>query len=321
MARGSFVPSRGRVARLPAVAVIASLVVATPREAHGQANIPVFRGDVGLQAGTQAAPGAYAGIMYNNYRSNRVEDGIGSSIDLSTNFDVLALTAEYSSPWKLRGARWSALAILPFMNADLNVVNFAHGTSWGLADLYVVPLQLGWTFKRADLLFGQGFFAPTGRFEVNSTSNTGFGMWSWESTLGATGYFDKTRTTNISTLASFQVQSHARGSDRRAGNVLTLEGGLGQTVAAIKGRLGAVYYAQWKTSADQNYPLTFPFDRRSRYIGLGVEATAGVVTKSVTAVFTLRYYNELWNRVAPEGNSLFLIATLHASPKAKAKRR
>jgi hypothetical protein len=293
-----------------------ALGVAVAGSANAQANIPIFRGDVGLLAGTQAPAGAYAGVFYDYYNAGRVLDRAAVVDPITTNINTLALSLQYSSNWKILGARWAALAVVPTTSLALDVVNLEMTSHWGVGDAYVMPLQLGWTLKQADLLFGQAVFAPSGRFDINSSNNTGLGVWSWESSFGATVYKDTSRKLHFSTLASYQVNSTKRGTDRRPGNVLTLEGGVGQRVRKINGRAGAVYYASWKVTDDRNFFHVEEFDARDRRFGIGPEVTGGFLVKPVFINLTLRYYRELWSRVAPQGGSLFANVTAYLPAKA-----
>jgi hypothetical protein len=140
-------------------------------------------------------------------------------------------------------------------------------------------------------------------------------VWSWESTLGATVYKDTTKRTSFSTLASYQVQSFKRDTDQRPGQVLTLEGGIGEAVPLLKGRAGAVYYAEWKLTDDRGFNLPPNFNEHHRYFGIGPELTGGILAKPVFVTLTFRYYRELWNRVAPQGGSLVLSGTAYLPPK------
>jgi hypothetical protein len=285
------------------------LIAALASPARSQANIPAFRGDVGLLAGTQAPPGVYAGLFYNYYHASRVMDRDFVPLPITTTTNAGALLLEYSSNWKILGGRWAALMGIPWTNVALETSFLEVGSNWGFSDLYVLPLQLGWNFKQADVVFGQGFFAPTGRYQAGVSTNTGLGLWSWETSVGATVYKDTTRKLHFSTLASYQVQGEKRDTDRRPGNVLTLEGGVGARFRKINGRAGAVYYAQWKLTDDKNFILPQRFDAHHRYFGIGPEMTFGVLTQPVFLSFTIRYYREMWNRVAPQGGSLFVSGT------------
>jgi hypothetical protein len=303
------------------IRVTAALVVAfavAPSRAAAQAAVPQFRGDFGLDAGTQAPPGSYFGVFFDNYHAGRVRDGDGTSFPFRTTITAVALMGEYSSPYSIFGGRYAALIGIPWVTSsfDLPHIQLPSG-KWGFSDLYLVPMQLGWKFTQADVLFGQGVFMPTGRLTNGDLHNTGLGMWSWESTLGSTLYADTTRQQSISGLLSYQVQSNVRGTDKRPGETLTLEGGIGSVVPHWNGKIGLVYYARWKLSGDQNYLIPPDFRHRDRYYAFGPELTATWKSKPAITVFTARYFVEGGNRSAPEGTSLILLANVYL-PNVKA---
>jgi hypothetical protein len=277
-----------------------------------QANIPQLRGDVGLLAGTQAPAGFFTGILFNNYESARIVTADGSDFArIRPVLNFTSLNAIYSSQTKLFGGRWMAMIAIPWADIGLAAPNLNSQSSWGFSDIYLLPLRLGWTFKMADLVAGQGVFIPSGRFHDGARDNTGLGMWSWESTLGGTLYLNPSKQLNFSTLASYQVQSSVRGADKRAGQVLTLEGGLGHSISKGYGQAGVAYYARWKMTSDVNYLLPPALDAKDRTFGIGPEITTPVIAKPVVTIVTLRYFLEGGNRVATEGNSFYVIVTAY----------
>lgn len=123
----------------------------------------------------------------------------------------------------------------------------------GFSDMYVQPLQLGWHKKRYDALAGYGLYMPTGRFTAGASDNHGLGMWSHELSAGATVYLDEKKQWHAATNAYYNIQSHIKGTNRKAGNVLSLEGGVGRTFCSGLCNVGVDYYTQWKVTDD-----TFP---------------------------------------------------------------
>jgi hypothetical protein len=306
-------PRTGSGARWRWHLLIAAATIATVgRGARSQANIPQFRGALGLNAGTQAPPGQYLSLLYNSYHADHMTDGDNLWVPIPTNISAVVLSAEYSSPFTMLGGRWSANVGVPWASGAMATPDVETPWMWGFGDLYVQPLQLGWTLNKADIVVGQGFFAPTGRYRAGATDNTGLGMWSWESSLGGTLYLGDGRNTTLSTLASYQVQSTVENTNKHAGQVLTLEGGGGQRIHRIHGQIGAVYYARIKTTHDDNFRLPEPLDHKDLYFGLGPEISASIPGRSLTTSFTARLFFEVGNRSAPQGGSLYVIATLSA---------
>jgi hypothetical protein len=284
-----------------------------PRLVRAQANVPGMRGDWGLKSGTQMTPGAYLGGIYYNYSPDKVVDRNGVSLPrIDVTQQAAGLFPAYVSPKPIFGGHWGAFAAIAWANAAITVANVEATTGWGFSDVYVQPVYLGWTFSRADVTTGFGITAPTGRFHDGATDNTGLGMWSYAFDAGATVYADSAKRWSLATLATFQTNSDVRSTDHRAGNIISLEGGAGYGVMKDMGVVGIAYYTQWKVSDDRNFPiLQIPrFNARSQYYAVGPEATLPLTVKPLPLILTARYFFEMGNRVATQGNSLFVMLTL-----------
>ncbi len=290
--------------------------------AHAQANVPQFRGDFGLNSGTQPPPGSYAGVFFSYYDPDKIITSDGTAITrLRIDQSALALLLQWVSDFTiLGGAHYSTLIAIPWANIAIATPNVSNETKWGFSDLYVQPLNLGWHLGRADVLGTVGTYMPTGRFTNGARNNTGLGMWTVELGAGGTAYPDEKKQFNVATYATFDIPvSYVRGTDRRAGAILTLEGGVGHTLIKGFGAIGAAYYAQWKVTSDHNYTLPPGFQSKDFYFGVGPELSIPIpVVKSLPFFLTLRYYFETGNRVATEGNSFIATFTVaNPSPPPK----
>jgi hypothetical protein len=167
--------------------------------------------------------------------------------------------------------------------------------------------------ERYDALVGYGFYMPTGRFTAGASDNRGLGMWSHE-----TGRrYDlprrkkqwppqRTRTTTFVAI---------KGTNRKAGNVLSLEGGVGRTFCSGLCNVGVDYYTQWKVTDDTLPPVPSNFISKHRYYGIGPEINGVIPINAKTlAVFKVAYFHELGDRVATQGQSIIMSVTL-AKPK------
>jgi hypothetical protein len=301
--------SRWNGARLVLVAAGVALLAAARLEA--QLSIPELRGIYELKYPAQPPPGWYAPLAFYYYNADQVRTKEGVKVPIGT-LDGFALAGGVtwvSSCQALGGAHFSA-TILP-AGADFAIENplEVKDTSWGLADLYVQPLQLGWHFAWADVVVGYGFFAPTGRFEDGAPGNTGLGMWSHEFSTGATVYFDKAKHWNLSTTALYNIQSHIKGTDKKAGDVFSLSGGLGYSFLQGYANIGAAYYFQWKVTDDQGTSPPAPFDAHHKYIGIGPQLDIPVPIGGLPLLASIRYFFETGNRVATQGNALLFMLT------------
>jgi hypothetical protein len=215
-----------------------------PESAFSQLSGHNSKGDYGLFSGTQSPPGWY---MVGNY-----------------SFTIFP------------GVTNNALEFPP-TGVDTR-------TSTGLADLYVQPVNLGWTTPRADFIAGLGLFAPTGEYEAGGDSNRGLGMWSYELFAGTTLYFDEARTWHFAATAFYETHGKKDGTDIRVGDILTLEGGLGKSFMQGAASAGIAYYGQWKISDDDfgaELP-TLPNRRlgKNRVYGIGPELMIPLATTS-----------------------------------------
>jgi hypothetical protein len=231
----------------------------------------------------------------------------------------------YVSTKKLFGANLGMMAVMPFANGSLEApgLGLTEGASTGASDLYVMPVQLGWHFSRADAVAGVAFFAPTGRHAPGASDNLGKGMWSYEVSGGTTVYLDKAHSLSIATTAFWETHTKKDGpltiggltiDEAVVGQLLTLEGGVGKSFTHGAAGIGLAYYAQWKITGDETRTspgsaVAIP-DERHRVVGIGPEVTIPIATKStLISILNLRYLWETGAKFKTQGQSLTMTAT------------
>ena len=292
------------------------LVLAGSVVVSAQLNIPVVRGDNGLKAGSQPGPGVYVtGLLY-FYDTNEIVDANGNKFNRIGVTQVLPAAAlTYVSKKKFLGGNYSATVVAPLLNLAIDRPQFTSSTGIGYSDTYVQPIQLGWHKKRYDALVGYGLYMPTGSYTPGASNNHGLGMWSHELSAGTTVYLDEKKQWHAATNLYYNIQSHIRDTNRKAGQVLSLEGGLGHTLCKELCNVGVDYYTQWKVT-DDKFPNVPPgFISKHRYYGLGPEINGVIpISAKTLAVFKLAYFKELGDRVATQGSSIIMSVTL-AKPK------
>ena len=284
--------------------------------ASAQLNIPVIRGDNGLKSGSQAPPGTYlTGIVY-FYDTHEIVDRNGTRLNrvsIEQAFSAAVLT--YVPKKKILGGNYAFTVALPLLNVAIDTPQNSSKTGIGYSDTYVQPIQLGWHKTRYDALASYGLYIPTGRFTAGASNNHGLGMWSHEFSAGATVYLNDKKNWHVATLGSYNIQSHIRGTNRKAGNVLSLEGGLGHTFCSGLCNVGVDYYTQWKVTNDSFPPVPASFISKHRYYGVGPEVNGVIPINAKTlAIFKIAYFREFGNRVATQGQSIIMSVTL-AKPK------
>lgn len=219
-------------------------------------NVP---GDVGLQSGSQAPPGLYVGNIYYTYPTSKLKNDSGETINregkLRFTYDFVFVS--WVTNKKFLGGNIGGQAALVFVKNRIDAFSLDVASDVAASDNYIQPINLGWHFKRADVIAGYGVYLPTGYYKSGSRDNTGLGMFSHELSLGSTVYLTENKMWHAAAL--FQYEMHARkpGIDITVGDMVTIEGGVGKTFVKMipeKGPLvtnvGLAAYTQFKATGD-----------------------------------------------------------------------
>lgn len=270
-------------------------------------------GDMGLSVGTQAPPSVSVFVPVYGYNASRFVDSDGSNTSSPhVGTYLLGLGGSYVSSFKIFGAHYGATLLLALMSDQVEGTTVHSDNGMSFSDMYVQPLQLGWHFSRVDLTFGYALYIPTGKYEYEGDSNSGLGMWTNEFSLGTTWHIGKKRMFNLSTIAFYGIHSKKEGTELRAGNTLTLEGGFGTTFTIPTRHksawiidFGPVYYAQFKVTED-----AIPVDHqvfhgsKDHIYGLGLEA--GVVFPKSFTSLSVRWLGEMGAKNRLQGNTFMI---------------
>ncbi len=304
-------------------------LLASAAPAHAQLNGGNLLGDMGVRSGTQPAPGLYVSSIYYRYGTDTIKDGFGAKVQFDPSgegrqtINAAMPLVYYVTPKKLFGANVGMMAVLPVAKGALEApgLGFSESASTGLSDLYVMPLQLGWHTRRADVVTGVGVFAPTGRYSAGASDNLGKGMWGYELSAGGTVYLDSARSLSVATTAFWETHSKKDGevrvegvtlSDVRVGQLMTLEGGVGKSFLHGAASVGAAYYAQWKvTSDDLGLAPGVGLPARHRVWGLGPDVTIPIATKTrLLSLVNVRYLWEGGARLKTQGQTFMVTNTI-----------
>jgi hypothetical protein len=280
-------------------------------------------GDFGVLSGSQPGPGFYAAGTWSNYQTNQVLDRDGDPLSLlpATDPAEMGIDAFVGLFWwvtdhKILGANYSIMVVPSVANVRLEApaLGRAFETTWGLGDLYVQPVNLGWHRDRADFSAGLGLTAPIGRYDVDADDNIGLGMWTFELSGGASVFFDEAKSWHLATMAFYETHTGKKDSDARVGDLLTLEGGLGKSFRDGLLSVGAAYYAQWKVTADDfGLDFTVPVGTRvgkHEVFGFGPDVTVPILSSTrLIALVNARYLWEFGARTKTQGQALVITAT------------
>lgn len=311
--------------------LLAGTFIATP--ARAQLNGENLLGDMGVKSGTQPEPGLYISNIYYRYDADSIRDGQGNALNLDPSgegnqtINAAMPLVYYVAPKKVLGGHFGMMAVLPFAKGAMEApgLGFSEKASVGLSDLYVMPVQLGWHFSRADAVAGVGLFAPTGRYSAGASDNLGKGMWSYEASAGGTIYLDRKRSLSLATTAYYETHGKKEGAvavqnvtlnNVRVGDIVTLEGGIGKSFLHGAASVGAAYYAQWKVTSDDlglsnSVPSLGGIPEHHRVWGVGPEVTIPIATKSrLISLVNVRYLFEQGAQLKTQGQTFMITNTI-----------
>jgi choline-sulfatase len=315
---------------LAAVVLLLATLLASP--SYAQMNGENLLGDMGVKSGTQPEPGTYTGNVYYRYFTDAIFGPDGKKLVLdptgaggSQTINAAVPMVIHISKKKVFGANFGVMAVMPFANGSLEApgLGLQEEASTGASDAYIMPAQLGWHFKRADVTTGLAFFAPTGRHSAGASDNLGKGMWSTEVSAGTTVYFDKARSISFAATGYWETHTAKEGAvtvdsvtvDKvKVGQLLTVEGGIGKSFLHGAAGIGMAYYAQWKLTPDtmrvnaSSDPQSIP-DMHQVW-GVGPEVTIPIATKTrLISLVNVRYLWETGARLKTQGTSFLVTST------------
>ena len=188
----------------------------------------------------------------------------------------------------------------------------ANVDKYGLGDLYVQPLKLGWKLDRLDVVTGYAFYAPTANFEPGGRDGVGRGQWTQQFSLGSTVYFDQARTWQLSALASYELNQRKQNVDITRGATLQYQGGLGKTLFGIVD-VGLAGYALWQVTDDHGTDLP-PALRGAREQAFGLGPEIAVAIPPLRSRLSVRYEHDIDVKSRPLGQILVIGLTFKATP-------
>jgi hypothetical protein len=309
--------------RIPGfIAIVLFALLASTPSAYGQFTGENIRGDYGVNSGTQGPPGIYAILPYWQQNADRIKDADGKVALPETfqGFDLrLVIPTIYGvTSKKILGGNYGFTIAPPFTTFVPERTSAQTGDNhWGISDLYVAPINLGWTTSRADFIVGYAFNAPTGKYEVGGSDNLGLGMWSHEIQGGTTVYLDHARKYTVASSAFLELHTKKKDQDIKVGDILTLEGGAAYNIEKLGAAFGVGYAYQQKVTNDSGADLPVAEFRltnlygKNRVFGIGPDLQSGVFEHGQTSgLLNVRYFWETGAKSSFEGGTLFVSFTV-----------
>ncbi len=278
-------------------------------------------GQYGLNAGVVPD----AGLTYLNlaltYSAGQLNDSNGHRISGLTgtySFWVDQNVFMYVPKHKIFGGHFAPYASLNLANgslvAEITGTNLSvQGGVAGLADTFIVPVNFGWHFNRADFSVGYGFFAPTGHYRAGASDNVGSGYWGNHFISGTTYYITKNKTTSANVFIDWEEHGQKAttfGTRMTPGQAFTMEWGVGQLLPLNKKtmdsllQIGFVGYDQWQVSDDGGAIGSLSASLLPYYSAhaLGFQTNFIVPPKGLNLFF--KYYDEYSAKAHPQGRTI-----------------
>jgi len=288
---------------------LAAIVVPMAGQQKGQ----YLPGQFGLNAGLLPEPGiTYANISV-NYSADRLNNSNGDPTPVTGTYDIWAVENLffYVPNLKVLGGKMMFGIIAPtFANGSVTVPRFGSAGGFGVADIFLQPVTLGWKLKRADLWVADGFVAPTGRYTPGASDNIGSGYWGNQIMTGSTIYLTKNKGTTANLFTDWEQHGEKEGTNITPGQTFTMEWGLGQIIPLDKQlhkllQAGVIGYDQWQVSNDSgNISPRVPASTVPFYSGhaIGFQTNFIMPAKNVNLYF--KYENEYLSRARVEGRTI-----------------
>lgn len=272
-------------------------------------------GSLGLGAGSQPDTGLYLADRFLSYRADELFDREGhripGDIDLHAIANVFGISGTLKLPWL--STYVNGAVGVPVSHLTLEADRLTVGVdTFGLGDIYVQPLKLGWKLGQFDVVAGYAFYAPTGRFEPGGREGVGSGQWTHEFSLGATVYLDRGRTWQVSALASYDLNLRKRNIDITRGDTVQVQGGVGKTLFGIL-QVGLAGYALWQVQDDRGSAVP-PALRGARDDAYGLGPEIGLVLAPIRSRLSVRYEYDIAVKSRPRGQILVIGLTVLALP-------
>jgi len=310
-------PVRRTIGRLAGAGAIVAMVGIAPAQA--QLNTQHIKGTVGLKGASQPPPHWYlvAPVFY-AYDTETVRDRNGDELPINEHITVGmgGFGFTHVTTKKVFGADYGYSALFAFINNRLQGTDIDLNPGGGFTDTAVVPIALGWHFKRADLLAQYSLFIPTGRYTDGATDNLGLGMWGHEPAFGTTVYLTADKKYHASTVASFNFQSKKEDSETKVGNAMNLEGGIGADFLKGGVTAGLVYYTTIKLQQDIIDGIPGFITRgKNKVFALGPEVSIAIASKNTLYGFVkVNYQWEVAAYTNTQGSAFSVIASFPMKP-------
>lgn len=264
-------------------------------------------GLIGLDAGRIPEPGLYVIDRVVFYEADELRDRFGNVIPVGPlEFQAIANGAGVSYTKRLPhdGLFFTAAASAPLARFSLDVHDRPEASfdRFGLTDVFIQPVRLGWRRDQVDVVGGYAVYLPTGKFPLAGGKGLSSGQVTHEFFAGGSIFGDQARRTVFaSALASYDLNLRKRGIDIIRGDIFQVQGGIGvnRFDRMVEAGVAAHVLRQVRPDRGADLPEVLRGARDSVY-GLGPEIAVRI--KPIRSQIRTRYEWDLGVHSRPKGN-------------------
>lgn len=189
-----------------------ALIHAAPAAASESGGTPYPNGAEALTIAALPPPGTYVINYATYYDADRLNGPHGQSLvpDFRLHAAVDVARIINVTPIKILGANWAQQVFIPVGNVSVRAGGRSQ-SRFGLGDIIVDPIVLGWHAGNTHFAFGLDTFVPTGRYNAKNLANVGRNYWTFEPVLAVTHISPKGLEVSLKLMYDFNTRNNATG--------------------------------------------------------------------------------------------------------------
>jgi hypothetical protein len=239
----------------------------------------------------------YTASTFKDNNGNDVTGPAGQKFKLNVFAETLRLI--YVTKTEIFGASWAMHAFLPIVYEDVTSPSGATDNRWGLGDIIIDPIILGWHFPNFHVTTGLDIYLPTGTYDKNRLANAGRNYWTFEPVLAMTYLSDGGFELSGKFMYDFNTENSS--TNYQSGQEFHFDYTVGYHIDK-QWAVGLGGYCYFQTTDDkQNGVTVLPDGNRGQVYAIGPQAQYGYKNMN----FTLKWQYEFDAKNKPEGNKFW----------------
>jgi hypothetical protein len=252
-----------------------------------------------FMVGALPPPGTYFKNYLTYYTASKLKDNNGNDVPVDFKLKAAAdvLRFIHVTDYKILGANWAVHAFIPLAYQDVTVGSMSDDR-FGLGDIIIDPIILGWHFPNFHITAGLDIYIPTGNYDQTHLANTGRNYWTFEPVLGMTYLSDGGFEISAKLMYDFNTENND--TNYQSGQEFHVDYTVGYHIGkqwAVG--IGGYYYVQ--TTDDKDNGVTTANGSKGQVYAIGPQAQYNYKNMS----FTLKWQYEFEAKNKPEGDKFW----------------